>query len=92
MISKNENHAALASEVVLSLGHKIEHSRCMNCAREKMAQFKFCYVLLSMDIPRESDGISRAENGLNLLGEVIEKRIDVIALVSQGKLICLLDQ
>lgn len=72
-----EDHPAVArqiADILKSMGHTCEIAHTQAAAIELFEGAKFTYCVTDLDIPVEKGGLSRTENGLNLVEQLVEQR------------------
>jgi CheY-like chemotaxis protein len=74
------------ADIVESLGHISESAACMQSARQRLADDRYDYILLDLEIPvRAGRNIARIRNGINLLREIRKTRsTPIIVMTGHG--------
>jgi len=70
------------------LGHTYDCVSCLQCARDRLAQNRYSYILLDLEIPVQYGRPSRIPNGQNLLREIRQMKgyedIPIIVMTTHG--------
>lgn len=65
-----------------SLGHAHDSAGCQESARQRLAEARYDYVLLDLEIPVRNGRFSRIENGINLLEEIRRRELTPVIVVT----------
>ena len=79
----------VVADILDSLGHKYDQAASQEEARKLLTSKKYSYYLLDLEIPvRSGRGVSRIQNGENLLVEILQRQGDerapVIVMTGHG--------
>jgi CheY-like chemotaxis protein len=89
VIDDDEEIIRTAGQILDSMGHAYESAQDQESARKLLKAGKYAYVLLDLRIPVRPGGLTRIENGKNLLAEIVQtpgmEDVPVLVMTSYGK-------
>ncbi len=88
VIDDDEEIIRTAGQILDSMGHAYDAAQDQEAARKLLGPGKYAYVLLDLRIPVRPGGLTRIENGKNLLSEIQQtpgmEDVPVLVMTSYG--------